>query len=232
MVGAKSAERGGAGGQNSQRCRDSGQTTPALGGVRPRLTLADLAGYEIDTGKVHACRALNMALRNEWQCILRAIRHHLMCEISQKNVFPLRNGHIEVPTYPRGVLSCYMGGVLIFALHSILHASEKLLLAGVQNRMKQESQNPARWTRNNPAGVGRDLNSPDSKYFKNLKFKFQTSVNFMFHSPTFTNHPQPVSSISGCLTDKDPNVVKIPAIQATLWSKVDERVCNLEIPGR
>ena len=32
--------------------------------VRPRLTLGDLAGYEIDTGKVHACKSLNMALRN------------------------------------------------------------------------------------------------------------------------------------------------------------------------
>ena len=126
-----------------------------LGDVRPRLTLADLAGYEIDTGKVHACRALNMALRNEWQCILRAIRHDLLCEISQKNVFPLRNGHIEVPIYPRGVVSCYTGGVLIFLLHSILHANERLPLVGVQNRMKQKNQNPARITRNNPAGVGR-----------------------------------------------------------------------------
>ena len=37
---------------------------PLLITVRPRLTLGDLAGYEIDTGKVHACKELNMALRN------------------------------------------------------------------------------------------------------------------------------------------------------------------------
>ena len=32
--------------------------------VRPRLTLGDLAGYKIDTGNVHASKALSMALRD------------------------------------------------------------------------------------------------------------------------------------------------------------------------
>ena len=126
-------------------------------------------------------------------------------------------------TYPRGGVSCSAGAVLTFLLKAFCYAKEKLLLLGVAKSFEQKKSKLRLLNMTQPCGGRSGFKFPRFEIFQ--KPEVQISHVSQLHVPFIHIHqpPQPVSSISGCLTDKDPNVVKIPAIQATPWSKVDEQ---------